>query len=71
MKIQSVSDKWLVTWQCASIMDLSNAQAWLYELWQNDWGTLQINDLNSDHQRTVILKFHRLDHANWFMLKWS
>lgn len=71
MKIQPVDDKWQVTWPAPSILELSDAQAWLYELWHNDWGTLQVIDLNSDHNRTVVLKFHRLDHANWFMLRWS
>lgn len=71
MKIQPVNDKWQVTWYCPSITELGDAQAWLHELWHNDWGTLQINDLNSDYQRSVIFTFHRLDHANWFMLRWS
>lgn len=71
MKIQPVDEKWQVIWSQPSISNLSDAQAWLYDLWNNDWGTLQILDLNSDHNRTVILKFYRLDHANWFMLRWS
>ena len=71
MKIQPVDNKWQVIWLGPSISNLSDAQAWLYNLWDNDWGTLQILDLNSDHNRKVILKFHRLDHANWFMLRWS
>jgi hypothetical protein len=71
MKIQPVNDKWEVTWLRPSIIQLSNAQEWLYDLWQNDWGTLQIKNLNSDGQRSVLFRFHRLDHANWFMLKWS
>ena len=71
MNIQPLNDKWLVTWKKPSILELSNAQDWLYDIWHNDWGTLSVIDLNSDHLRTVLLKFHRLDHANWFMLRWS
>jgi hypothetical protein len=71
MSIQPLNEKWLVTWHKPPMDELIQARAWLYELWHNDWGSISILDSHSDHLRKAMLVFHRLDHANWFMLKWS
>jgi hypothetical protein len=64
-------DRWVVYWYHPSYDDIVQAQQWLHDQWGNDWGQLSILHLNNDRMRTVTLKFYRLDHANWFSLKWA
>lgn len=70
-RIAKLDDRWVVYWYQPPYDNVVQAQQWLYDQWGNEWGQLSILHLNNDRLRIVVLKFYRLDHANWFNLKWA
>lgn len=71
MKIQQVEGRYLITWHAHISLALS-AKNWCYETFGDDaWGESKLGVPNGIGIGQHLFIFHRLAHANWFMLKYG
>lgn len=70
MKIKQLDDKYWVTWQ-SHVDTIKEAERWCWETFGSGWGFMAIDEPNNIGKAVVVLQFHRLAHANWFILKYG
>ena len=65
-----IYDKYQVRW-ITYLEDAYRAAEWCNESFGPEWGTLQWRDIARDGVSINYFKFHRISHAQWFILKWK
>lgn len=65
MRIEQKNDKWHVIGGRLTRDQVEGMLSWCYENWNGHWG-----ELDQTFGNTVFI-FHKLEHANWFMLKYQ
>ena len=70
MKIIQANDKYVISWH-AHISRAMEAKYWCYDTFGDAWGEASLGVPNGLGMGLQVFKFHRLNHANWFMLKYN
>lgn len=63
-------DKYIVSWH-DHIARALEAKHWCHETFGDAWGDVALGVPNGIGIGKHLFKFHRLNHANWFMLKYN
>jgi hypothetical protein len=70
MRMSVFNDKYQVTW----IDDRSRAYEaaeWCDQTFGPEWGSFEWRNILRDGVTTNYFTFYRIDHTEWFMLKWN
>lgn len=70
MIIYPFDDKYKVTW-FGHITRALDIEKWCHESFGSGWGSVGKGDPNRDDCVHCIFTFHRLTHAQWFVLKFN
>jgi hypothetical protein len=71
MNISRQNDMYCVRWS-PHINTLDQAHAWCIEQFGTGWGSVSEGTLPDRYYYTeTIFSFHRLNHAQWFMIRWA
>ena len=63
--LQKQNDKWHIVCGRLTRDQVESMLAWCHENWEGHWG-----ELDHSFGNTVFI-LHKLEHANWFMLKYG
>ena len=63
--LQQHHDKWFLHVGRVSPAERQQLVEWCVQMWGSHWGEVDT------HLAQSVFIFHKLAHANWFMLKWA
>ncbi len=70
MNLNVSNDKYSVKWY-AHLAKALEAKFWCIDTFGDAWGDAHLGVPNNVGMAFHFFKFHRLNHANWFMLKYN
>jgi hypothetical protein len=68
VKIIQTNDRYIVSWH-AHISKALTAKYWCHDTFSDSWGEAKLGVPNGIGIGKHVFYFHRLSHANWFILK--
>ena len=69
MSLSVFEDKYQIQW-VDSRSNAYQAAEWCDETFGPEWGQFAWRNISRDGVTTNYFTFYRMDHAQWFMLKW-
>lgn len=70
MHMTRIDDRYQVTWVDYRTRAYEAAE-WCDQTFGPEWGIFSWRNITRDGVTTNYFKFHRIDHTEWFMLKWK
>jgi hypothetical protein len=70
MKIVTSSDKIVLYWY-TPISQMWAAKKWCWETYGSGWGEVHCAEPNRIGDVFAEFSFRRMDHAQWFLIKWE
>lgn len=70
MSLSTFEDKYMISW-VEHKFQAYQAVEWCVETFGPEWGTFFWTGLMRDGVTTNYFTFHKIEHAEWFMLKWK
>jgi hypothetical protein len=70
MTLTQKNDRWYIKWT-AHVDRSIQAYEWCEQMFGSGWGEYSRGEIGGSGVGSHVFWFHRLSHAQWFMLKWN